>query len=290
MRKIQNIEFTASAQPRRRVRLRVLLVVLAVFLLGALSFLIIMAHNDFDFALFLGTRTADETTETQTEPPAKQPTVSGDTAAPFSDENAVNVLFFCAENGTALDFCELVSFSVQENAIRVKSVSLDSDFSWNGRDYTLKKLFGTYSASAVAASFQDKNIRVTRYVSMTESAFKQILQTLGDVTVDVPRDIAYAVDGITYTLPAGPQTLRPDQVLKYMKYAYTGDEQLAAEGTLFAEILRTHFTEENVRRGEDFFSSLIDRTSTDLSVFDYAAHKDAVLAFLANAPAISVIR
>lgn len=288
MRKTQNIEFTAAREPRRRVRLRVLLVVLAVFLMGALSFLVILAHNDFDFSLFLGTRTEDATGETDTAPPETL-SAAANAAAPFTDENAVNVLFFCAANGTDLDFCELVSFSVQENAIRVKPVALESDFSWNGRDFTLKKLFADYSASAVSSSFRDKNIRVSRYVSMTESAFKQILQTLGDVTVDVPRDISFAVDGITYTLSAGEQTMRPDQLLKYMKYAYAGDEKLAAEGRLFAEILRTHFTEANVRRGEDFFSSLIDRTATDLSVFDYAAHKDAVLQFLAGAPAVSVI-
>ena len=55
------------------------------------------------------------------------------------------------------------------------------------------------------------------------------MQMLGDVTVNVPRDVSFAQDGITYSLSAGEQTLRGDTVLNFMKYAYAGDEKLTAK-------------------------------------------------------------
>lgn len=288
MKRERNIDFTGGQYREKNVRLRVLLIVLAVFFAGALSFVIIMARNDFDFNLFLGTRTRDEQEETETLLPDQDLPRQGASAAPFTDENAVNVLFFCADDGK-LDFCLLTSFSKKENAIRVKPVSPESDYSWNGRDYTLKTLYEEVSASAVASAMQDKGIRIARYVDMSETAFKQIIGTLGDVDVDVPRDVSYKVNGITYDQAAGVQTMKGDVLLKYMKHAFEGDERYRAQGEAFASILRMHFTEENLRRGEDFFTSLLNHTDTDISVFDYANQKDAVLEFMQASPRIEVI-
>ncbi len=171
----------------------------------------------------------------------------------------------------------------------MKPVTPQSDFSWNGRDYTLKKLYEEVSASAVAAALQDKGVRVSRYVDMGETAFKQIMGTLGEVEVNVPRDVSYKVNGITYDQKAGMQTMKGDALLHYMTHAFEGDERYRAQGEAFAAILRTHFTEENLQKGEEFFTSLLNHTDTDISVFDYANKKDAVSAFLQAAPRIEVI-
>ena len=288
MKKDRNIDFTGGQYREKNVRLRVFLIVLAVFLAGALSFVMILAHNDFDINLFLGTRTKDDTEETETFLPDEETPTPGGSAAPFTDENAVNVLFFCADDGK-LDFCLLASFSKEENAIRVKPVTPESDYSWNGRDYTLKSLYEEVSASAVAAAMQDKGVRVARYVDMGETSFKQIMGTLGEVEVNVPRDVSYKVNGITYDQKAGPQTMKGDALLYYMTYAFEGDERYRAQGEAFASVLRTHFTEENLQKGEDFFTSLLNRTDTNISVFDYAGQKEAVAEFMQAAPRIEVI-
>ena len=289
MKRDKNIDFTGGQDQRRRVRLRILLIVAAVFLVGALSFVIILARNDFDMNLFLGTRSREEaTSEQQTGEAPSETQPRSAAAAPFTDENAVNILFFCADDDK-LDFCLLASFSAEENAIRVKPLTPESEYSWNGRDTTLRSLYEEVSAAAVAAAMQDKGVRVARYVDMNETSFKQIMQTLGEVDVAVPRDVSYAVNGITYTQKAGVQTMRGDALLKYMKHAFEGDERFRAQGEAFAAILSTHLTEENLLRGEEFFTSLLNRTETDISVFDYANEKDAVQRFLQNAPAIEVI-
>ncbi len=288
MKKDRDIDFTGWQVREKNVRLRVFLIVLAVIFAGALSFVIILARNDFDINLFLGTRTKDDTAETETLPPDEDAPMPGAAAAPFTDENAVNVLFFCADDGK-LDFCLLASFSKEENAIRVKPVTPQSDFSWNGRNYTLKKLYEEVSASAVAAALQDKGVRVSRYVDMGETAFKQIMGTLGEVEVNVPRDVSYKVNGITYDQKAGMQTMKGDALLHYMTHAFEGDERYRAQGEAFAAVLRTHFTEENLQKGEEFFTSLLNHTDTDISVFDYANKKDAVSAFLQAAQRIEVI-
>ena len=157
------------------------------------------------------------------------------------------------------------------------------------REYTLSALFGQFGVSAVRDALAQKGYPVHRAVGFSETNFKRLLSMLGDVEVDVPHDTVFHVDAITYTLSAGVQSMKPDLLLQYMKHAFSGDEKLKAEGSAFAEILRTHLTAENVDRGEEFFASLINLADTDVTMFDYAGNKDRLTAFLSASPAFTVI-
>ena len=286
MRRDRNIDFTDVGHSRRHVGVRVALIVLVVFLLGGASFFVILERNDFEFSRFLGARTGDETTREADVSETAAP--QGKSAEPFTDPNALNLLFLCKDDDE-LVFCMLASFSEQENAVYIRPVPPEHETEWNGHALTLSQLAVLYGEEAAASSFQDLNVRVSRTVCMTPAVFRQIVQTLGEAPITVPRDVSFSVDGITYTLNAGEQTLKPDVLLDYMRYAFTGDEHARAQGEVFAALFRAHLTEENVLRGEEFFSSLISRTTGNLTVFDYAAKKDAALRFVRQSPAIEVI-
>lgn len=281
--KEKNIDFNDPYVGKRRARLAVPLVLCAVILVGAFSFLAILIKNDFDLSRFLGVREAEDETGTTSVPEETQ------TAAPaFSDPDAVNVLVYVQADGS-LSFMELVSVSEKENSIRVKPLSLDGTCEKDGRTFTVRELYAQYGISAVRAALAEKGFAAQRAAGFSETDFKRLLGTLGPVTVSVPRDAEFRVNAITYSLAAGEQILKPDTLLQYMKNAYAGDEKLKAEGAAFAAILRTHLTVDNVEKGEEFFSRIVNFADTDISMFDYAAYKDALIALLSAAPAVTVI-
>ncbi len=286
MKRDRNIDFTDVGHDRRPVGVRVALIVLLVMLLGGVSFVAIMARNDFDFSRFLGKRQKEEAGETETE--SQGETASVNAAEPFSDEHALQILFLCMDEDR-MCFGDLVSFSEQENAVYVRPVSPERKAQWNGRESTVEEIAAGFGERAAASVFSDVGVNVDRVVGMTPAVFRQIVQTLGDAPVRVPRAVSFAVNGITYTLEAGEQTLKPDVLFYYMTGAFEGEDRAKTQADAFASLLRAHLTEENVQRGEEFFSALISRTTGDLTVFDFASHKDDALRFVRQSPRIEVI-
>ena len=281
----KEIRFNRRRPHANRSRWLFPLIAVGVVAAGLVSFLIIMAENDFSFSRFIGVREAGETTAPAQE---TQPGPEAATAAPFTDPNAVNVLFYCTE-GVTPSFMELVCFSASENAVRVKPLALDGVYDRDGEPYALRELFSSIGVSAVTDALRARGYPVRRYVGFSETNFKRLLLRLGDVTVNVPHDVSFKAQAITYTLSAGPQVLKPDILVQYMKHAYSGDDKLRAEGAAFAEILRTHLTAENVGAGEAFFSDMVNYADTDISMFDYQRARDALTAMLEASPAFTVI-
>ncbi|MBQ6421017.1 MAG: hypothetical protein IJK02_08105 [Clostridia bacterium] len=285
MKRNRNIDFNRDTYDEsRRILKRILWCVLAAVLVGGASFVILLARNDFDFSRFIGRRTETTTDETTSE----TETAGGGSAPLFSDENAVNILFLCADE-EKLDFCEIFSFSKAECSIKIKAIAPDLPLTYNGKKDALSGIYKSYSGSAVRDAIVGRGIPIARMITAQESGFRQVIRLLGPVTVDVPREADFSVDGIRYTLEAKPQEMTADTLLNYMTHAFSDDERVSIQAGAWADILRQHLTPENVERGESFFSKLINCVNTDISAFDYAEYRMPLSDFLMQKPGISVI-
>ncbi len=209
MKKTQPIDFTKRDKKRRSVR-GVLFAVFAVIAAGALSFVYILSKNDFDLSRFFGTRAPEETiAEAESETAAESPS-----AQPFSDENSLNFLFICADyEKKSVDFCDIINVSYAEKVIRVKPVSAELTLRYNNADYTLSELFALSSAGAVRNALAERGLSINRYISVNETNFKMIMQKLGPVNIVMRNDTSYSVDAITYSFPAGVQSMTADALL-----------------------------------------------------------------------------
>lgn len=284
MKKTPPIDFTKKNP--RRATLVTALIIAAVILLGALSFVALLAVNDFDLSKFFGTRAPEETTAEQV---SEETTAEISTAEAFSDDSSVNFLLICSDSEKNLDFCDVISLSYAENVIRIKPVSPELTLEYRGGGYTLEKLFGLFSAGAVSEALTNKGMSISRTVSVDETGFKMIMQRLGSVDILLTAEVNYSVDAIKYSFPAGTQTMTSDTLLKYMKYAAVGDALLKVQAQALAQIVRTHFTAENIERGEEFFASLINLVDSDISAFDYTENRGRLSAFLSGKPSVNAV-
>lgn len=285
MKNTRSIDFTRKS-PKKKTVLTLTLIVIGAVAAGALSFLALLAANDFDVDRFFGTRAAEETTTSAAE---EQTTDEEGSMPAFSDDNSVNVLVICGDSDKNLDFCNVVCVSHAEKVIRVKPVSPELTLEYAGGSYTLSELFTLSSAGAVREALNGRGLHISRYININETNFKMLMQKLGPVDVLIRNDISFAVDAITYSYPAGTQSMSSDALLKYMKYAASGDELLTLQAEAFAQILRTYFTADFVNRGEDFFSEFINLVSSDISAFDYTENRSELADFLAGRPQVNVI-
>lgn len=284
MRKTDYIDFNRDTY-KDKTRKRIIPAVFAALLCGAVIFTVLLALNDFSFSKFIGIEVS-ETADSDDDGGKAETEV--DAAALFSDKNAVNVLLLCAEE-KSVTFCNIISFSKTENSIKVKPVSPDLMMSYGGRELTLSGLFADFGAPEIASAFAEKNIVISRFISVSEPNFKALIQKLGNVKVFFPNNVDFTVDSIRYQYFSGTHEISSDALLSVMKNAFSGDSALSFQAQAVAAVIKTYFTPELFEKDTEQISELINLINGNISAFDYAEYKNEIKSFLSGAPDIIVL-
>ena len=283
MKKTIHLDFNRDITVKKSGFKRVAAALAVTLLLGAAVFVGVLAFNDFSLERLIGAKgsAGDETSETVTEAPVY--------ASPFTDANAVNVLVLCHDNEKAVAFCEILSFSEAENSVKIKSLPTDMKLSFSEREYTLAQLFADFGVSEIASCLNGKYAVIHRCVSFTENAFRQIVQSVGDVPVVLPGAVDFSANAIRYIFPAGHAQLSADALLSVMKYGYQGDDALSFRAVAWAALIRSHMTPEVLSADESFYNSILNELNGNITALDVAQYKQKLIDLMSRSPEISAI-
>ena len=251
---------------KKKFPIYVVLIVVAVLLLGALSFVVILAKNDFDLKKALGIRAAETTDEAVTDDEETTLT-EGLTGA---EAGSYNFLVVCAE-GKTVDFIQVISASPAARNISVHPISPDMVFETASGVRSISEIYLKGGVNDVISALETKAVPISKYVLINEENFVSLIQTLGAVDMVLQKDFSFTGDDLKYTYDAGRISMNADAFLQYMKFGAYGSELLQLQGEATAAVFRTHFTSENAEKGEEFFSRIINLVKTDISAFDYTA-------------------
>ncbi|MBR3766774.1 MAG: LCP family protein [Clostridia bacterium] len=284
MHKKDIINFAPTGEKKKKqIPGHVTLIIVLCLLAFAVSVFIILAVNDFDIGRALGAREAETTL------PAEESTIASDIeddTAQFAE--AVNFLLLCS-NENELTFCQIVSVDAANNKIRIKPLPLDYSLELNSGKKNITAAFKSESLSILAAAFSSRNVTIKKYVHVTEENFKRLMSNLGAVPVEIDGNYEFNIDAVKYTFSPGVQNMTSDMLLKYMKFAQTGEAALRLQGHTVASIFRQHFSQQNYMKGESFFSTLINLVDTNITAFDYGAAQDVLSSMLSGTVEIAVV-
>lgn len=248
------------------------------------SVLVILAVNDFDIGKALGAR--DETL------PSEETTAEENAADVLADteafREALTFLILCSDDD-GLVFCQLAGVDIAGKKVRLKPLPTDYTLTLPSGESTVSEIFGKQSLSVLAASFASRNINIKKYIHVTEDNLRRLLSNLGSVEVEVTGNYEFNIDAVKYTFTPGVQNMAPDTLIKYMKYAETGETVLRLQANTAAAVLRQHFTKENLNKGESFFSTLINLVDTNITAFDYNGALPVLTALLSEGVEIAVV-
>ncbi len=116
-----------------------------------------------------------------------------------------------------------------------------------------------------------------RYFIGDEDSFTSLLSMLGETEVDIPEQVYYDHDGISFIIDRGPQKLTSDMMLKYYLYLISSPEKNSEHiRFVITDILSRLFTAETDELLEQRFCKAIGLFTTDISAIDFSEHKDAI--------------
>lgn len=200
-----------------------------------------------------------------------------------------NFLAICSDSTGEFTISVLINVSLDARLVKV--VPIDPNISCRANDFegTLYQHYSHGGINQLVPAIENiNNISIARYVSCSEDDFKRLIRLLGDVSVNVRKDISISNDIVILELKAGVQKLSPDALLKYLKYADTGKELQTIQAEAISAMLKGYMTKDNISKGEDLFNSIINLVESNVSIIDYNSNKAILEAFVKEEITFSV--
>lgn len=134
----------------------------------------------------------------------------------------------------------------------------------------------------VSALEKEYNIEIDRYVSSDENTFALAINYMGGLQYTVSENVTYRTPDLTLILTPGYQTLKGENLLKYLKYFKEKD--ISMQGELFCRMVENYLTEKNMEKAMQKFKGLMNNLAdnTDISYVDAANNLDNIDVFVKN--------
>lgn len=239
-----------------------------VIVLGSVSTLLLWRSLNYDFNnIFVK---ADEST-------------SGTSAVSEASEQAYagQYVFCCAvtsDDGKQTYFVNLISVDLAEKTIRV--VPVDKELVDPKTNLTCGELLSANGSKALVDFLNGYySVGISRYAVFTETGYKSFFRYMGDITIEIPEDVAYDTDDMFLELSVGENVLTPDKTYKYMKYlceTKPGYESAELNANIIVASFNSYFNAERFATADTSFSSVVNYCSTDITIVDFTNAKDEI--------------
>lgn len=212
-------------------------------------------------------------------------------------------VFGVDKDGYRTDVIFVVNFNSETNKAKVISIPRDTKVSWTSTQQAKLQEDGRYKVytskiNEMTAYGGIENIRdytidqiqnmlgikIDNYVIVSISAFRDIVDAIGGVEMDVPQDMYYVdnADGLYINLKAGPQHLdgdKAEQLIRFRRYP-EGDVARVRTQQLFLEAFAEKVMSPSIiTKIPKLINVLFDSVQTDIKLTEIPQYYNYVTSF-----------
>lgn len=197
-----------------------------------------------------------------------------------------NILLGCTDDeGERLLLLFLIQADMDHKQFYIAALPSEAYTKVDSQRDTLQELYTAGGISGLREAVETLGeIKVDRYLILTQTQMEKALDRLGTLPYTVDRDLDYAKGGLTIRIRQGEQSLSGAMILQLMQYpAWEEGEKYSytVRADLLGAVLRQLLIPERLERGEDVFESLVKDARTDIAAQDYADSASALRQFAA---------
>ena len=179
-------------------------------------------------------------------------------------------------DGYRTDLILFVQVNNIDKKVSVLQIPRDTKVDNKRRD---KKINSAYFSGIDTLNNEVESVigmRADFFATITFDAFKEIVDTLGGVTIDVPIDMNYhdPIQGLTIELEAGRQKLDGEHAMMFMRFRKnddgTGDamgdiDRNAAQKQFYSAVMKKALSPVGIIKAPWLYSTIMENTTTDLN-------------------------
>jgi len=196
----------------------------------------------------------------------------------------VNVLIIGTdEGGGRSDTILLASIDVKTKQVSILSIPRDTRVNIKGRydkiNHTLS--YPGKEDSVIEAVKIVTGLPVNYYVTVDLQGFRNIIDILGGVYIDVPQNMRYTdpAQGLYIDLKAGYQLLdgkKAEQFVRYRKYTNGDIGRVHAQQSFVSELVKQKLTLQNIAKADEIFAEVKKYVKTNYGISDFLSHMDII--------------
>lgn len=237
--------------------------VIALLIIVVTSSFVILKNNNFDLMAAIGGESIKKEDEDE------------DTA---TCEEERCFLLWCKDSKTnQLEFIWVMRVSLPEGKYEVYSPSLDSTVSYEGNYKSLVDIFSTYGSDGLCRSVETLcSISISSYIGSDTENFKQMINKIGSVTVNLTNQIEYRGD-YNLILSSGKNTLKGDQLYKYLCYTnYVDFGASTMRVEVLKQVLQNAIGPDEKSGIDTLYSNIANLLYSNMTIVDYSASTDFI--------------
>ncbi len=254
---------------KRKTTVLICLFIAFVILLGSVSTFLLWRSLNYDFNNIFVKSDDESTTSAPTTEKPDSIVLQGD---------ALFLVAVTDDDGKEARFINLIDVNLGEKTVRVLPFDHTEKSKQHKSSYE-KVLLESGIKELVSAAESDRRVDIDRYILFTDTGYKSVFRTLGDITVRVNKDIEYDTPDMFLELKRGENTIAPEKVFKYMKYiceTEKGYECSRLNAEIIVSAFEGFYNIEKFNSADTLFSKLINYCKSDISIVDYTENKDKI--------------
>lgn len=179
-------------------------------------------------------------------------------------------------DGYRTDLILFVQVNNIDKKVSVLQIPRDTKVDNKRRD---KKINSAYFSGIDTLNNEVESVigmRADFFATITFDAFKEIVDTLGGVTIDVPIDMNYhdPIQGLTIELEAGRQKLDGEHAMMFMRFRKNDDgtgyamgdiDRNAAQKQFYSAVMKKALSPVGIIKAPWLYSAIMENTTTDLN-------------------------
>lgn len=193
---------------------------------------------------------------------------------PQENISPINVLVVGLDKvGQNTDTILVINYNPNKKKVNIVSIPRDTLVRINGNPDKINAAYAKGNISLLEhLCEQILDINIDNYVIINTQGFVKIVNTLGGVYVDVPRDLKYTDNsqGLYINLKKGRQLLNGGQAEQYMRYrhGYTNGDlgRVEAQQAFFKAFIAQKLSLRYISKIDDVLSEIFQNVKTDIHI------------------------
>lgn len=218
---------------------------------------------------------------TEEDPTAPSDDVESTQAVSFitDDQELQGNFLFALTYGEKLNLLGVIRVDSAERSMRVSFLSGDTYCAFDNLSGTMSEHYNNGGVTELLLAVEEyADISIERYILADESNFTDLMDHIGEMTVNLEHDIICGQDAASFIIEEGQQTLIPAMMVKYFYYLCENQPEYNYETidtmALYSKKLFCSGDEEETQSNFDYMISCLE---TNISALDFNNYKAPIL-------------
>ncbi len=246
------------------IKVYLLTLLISVVFLGALAYILLMGIVPIHRSAQTHTSSMDEY---RFEPDAEQ--------------DITLLAIGCSNKGDVPYGFVLIKYSPAEHSMIIAPIPWQITATVGTKTYNLPRFYDKIGVQSVVSAVENAfDIQFGKYMMLDVEGFAKLVDYIGGVVIDIPKDISYNDDGLTIGFNAGEQLLDGEMLANLFRYPHFEDGEISRctfMGYAFSEMINQNLEPRLAPLVDMAFPTIINGAKSNINAADFSFRRDAII-------------